>query len=53
MIDTEDTFFDKHLPRKFQRRMDEVCKFCEELTFFGIKGNFLKFQLQFNMSLTT
>ena len=34
MINTEDTFLDKHLPQKVLGGLDEVCRFCDEFSFF-------------------
>ena len=53
MIDTKDTFFDKELPQKVSGGLDEVCRLCDEFSFFCKKSKFLNFQLQFNMSLNT
>ena len=53
MINTEDTFFDKQLPQKVSVGLDEVCRFCVEFSFFCKKSDFLRFQLQFNTSLST
>ena len=53
MINTEDTFFDKQLPQKVSGGLDEVCRLCDDISFFGKKVIFSKFQLQFNASLST
>ena len=53
MINTEDTFFDKQLPQKVSAGLDELCRLCGEISFFGKKSNFLKFQLHINTSLST
>ena len=53
MINIEDTFFDKQLPHKVSGGLDEVCRFYDEFSFFCQKSNFFRFQLQFNMSLST
>ena len=44
-------FLDEHLTQKVLGGLDETCRFCDEFSFFLQKSNFLKFQLQFNMSL--
>ena len=37
MINTEDTFLDKHLPQKVPGGLNEVCRFCDEYSFFWQK----------------
>ena len=39
-IVTEETFFDKHLPQKVAGGLDEICRFCDEFSFFCKKSNF-------------
>ena len=53
VINTEDTFLDRHLSQKVPGELDEICKLGDEFSFFCKKSNFLKFHLQFNMSLCT